>query len=178
MKAFIVGVAICILLVMFLLFIQCYHELKIQQINLKYCTDECSSTAVLYYYDNYESNHLDGKKIFKEHEGLKGIKATINCYLNVNNDLNFVDNKIFKDKVHYKVYFFNGNGECNVYQDGIRERSFNFVFPYLYKDELLKYYKCISEPNVVVTIDIGKYYSNFFTTEYDIIMSSGYEYVN
>lgn len=178
MKAFIVGVAICILLVIFLFFIQCYHELKLQQINLKYCTDECSSTAALYYDEVLEKNSLEGLKIFNENEGIKGVESIIDSYLNVNKDLNFVDNKIFKGSVHYSVYFFNGNGKCNVYQDGIKESSFSFTFPYLYKDKFLGYYKCISEPNVIVTINIGKYYSSIFTTNYDVIMSSGYEYVH
>lgn len=177
MKGFIVGVALSILLIIFLFFIQCYYELKIQEVNLKYCADECSSTAVLYYDVVLEKNSLEGLKIFKENEGIIGVESIIDSYLNVNKDLNFVNGKIFKDRLHYSVYFFNGNGKCDVYQDGTKDKSFNFTFPYLYKDNLLEYYKCISEPNVIVTINIGKYYSQFFTTNYNIIMSSGYEYV-
>ena len=174
MKPLLVGVALIIIIMIMLVFQVDNYNYRLESIFLKYCSDEASNSASLFY---DESNYKDGYKVFNEKEGIKSIENVIKNYLKTDNLLIPLKNSYWSDKIQYTVYFFNDNLTCNIYKNGIWSKTFNFSYPYMYVDEELKYNKSISKACVIVTINAGKTrYRLSFLEKPVCIRSSGYEY--
>lgn len=158
MKAFISGLAIIILLIFILIYQSDTYYYRLECQNLKYCCEEASNTATLYY--NLDKND---KKIFDEQEGIRAIEKTIQNYI--------------KDKnADYIAYFFDDDLQCSVYKNGTKTEEFTFTYPYLYTDSQMLYKKTVASPTIIVTINAGKFKYRIDVIEPILIRSSGYEY--
>ncbi|QSX04913.1 hypothetical protein JYG23_09435 [Sedimentibacter sp. zth1] len=180
MKPFIVGLALCILLLFLIVFQTDNYNCRLESQNLKYCADEASASASLFF-DNISvenaNDFTSGYKIFDEKEGIIAIERVIQVYLKTDSSLLPTLKSYWEDKINYTVYFFDDDLICNVYTNGIKTDSFMFNYPFLYTDELLYYNKTIAKPIVIVTINAGKSrYRLNFISQITIVRSSGYEY--
>ncbi|MBM3713897.1 MAG: hypothetical protein FJW56_10795, partial [Actinobacteria bacterium] len=57
--------------------------------------------------------------------------------------------------MEYKVYFYDDSGICKVYFNGSFEREEVFTYGNTHRDDWTAYNIVISDPTVVVTINIG-----------------------
>ncbi len=174
MKPLLVGVALIIILLIMIVFQVDNYNYRLESNFLKYCADEASNSASLFY---DEIDYSNGKKIYNEVEGLKVIEYVIENYLKTDATLVPLRSSYWKDKIQYTAYFFDDDLLCSVYKNGIKVNSFSFSYPYLYTDEDLNYKKSIGKSCVIVTINAGKtkYRLNFIAKPF-CIRSSGYEY--
>lgn len=175
MKPLITGIAILIILLMILTFQIDNYEMRLEQDYLKYCCDEASASASLFY-DEKEFKS-SGEKIYIESEGLKAIERIIETWLKTDSLLNPKSESYYTENIKYTAYFFNDNGICNVYKNRVKKSTFCFTYPYLFTDELMIYNKTIGDACIIVTIDAGisKYHLKFLQGS-NMIRSSGYEY--
>ncbi len=174
MKPLIVGIALIIVILIMLVFQIDNYDYRLQSNFLKFCADEASNSASLFYYENEFKN---GLKIFNEADGIKSIEHVIQNYLKTDNGLTPLRESYWSDKITYTAYFFNDNLSCSVYKNGVKTDSFNFTYPYLYTDKELNYKKSVGKASVIVTINAGKInYRLSFIAKPICIRSSGYEY--
>lgn len=174
MKPLIVGIALIIIILIMLVFQIDNYNYRLQSNFLKFCADEASNSASLFYDEN---NFKNGIKIYNEVDGIKSIEHVIQNYLKTDNGLSPLKESYWTDKISYTAYFFNDNLTCNVYKNGIKTETLNFVYPFTYTDSELHYKKTFSKATVIVTINAGKInYRLSFTSKPICIRSSGYEY--
>lgn len=174
MKPLISGIAIILIILIMVVFQIDNYNCRLQSSFLKYCADEASNSASLFY-DEFEFSN--GQKIFKDKEGIKAIENVIKNYLKTDNDLFPLSQSYWSEKISYTAYFFNDDLSCIVYKDGVKINTFNFEYPYLYTDTKLNYKKTVGQASVIVTIDAGKgRYRLNLSSKPKCIRSSGYEY--
>ncbi|QSX05475.1 hypothetical protein JYG23_12430 [Sedimentibacter sp. zth1] len=174
MKAFIVGIALIILMTLMLVFQSDNYNCRLETENLKYCCEEASDSASLCYTEIHDKK---GYKIYDEQEGIRVIERTIKNYLKTNENLEPIPKSYWTEKINYTAYFFDDDKTCSIYRNGAKIKESVFNYPFLFTDEELQYKKSISSPNVIVTINAGKSkYRLSFIKPKDIIRSSGYEY--
>lgn len=180
MKPFIVGVALIILLLFTLIFEIDYYDYRIESQNLKYCADEASASAALFYESYNYNNEIEfegGYKVYNESDGIKAIEKVIQVYLATDYSLNPKHNSYWTSPISYNAYFFDDDLVCSVYKNGIKKSEFRFSYPYLFEDELLGYNKSVSKPSIIVTINAGvNSFRLDFLNSRDVIRSSAYEY--
>ncbi|WP_312648908.1 hypothetical protein [Aminipila sp.] len=135
----------------------------LQQEQLKHICDDCSAAAMLYY---DEDSFAKGDKVFNKTAGNDAIE-----YL-IQND--------FKDQPkEYLTYYFEGDGTMTRYNGSqlVGEEK-GIEYPYTFEEKLTGYKSLVSEPRVIVTIDMGDYdYRLTFMRDQRLIRTSGYEYV-
>lgn len=174
MKPLISGIAIIIIILFMLVFQVDNYNFRLQSNFLKHCADEASNSALLFYDENEFKN---GKKIFKESDGIKVIEHVIQSYLKTDSGLAPLNESYWTDRISYTAYFFNDDLTCNVYKNGIKTETFNFNYPYRYTDEEMSYIKSVAKASIIVTINAGKVrYRLTFSAKPICIRSSGYEY--
>lgn len=174
MKPLIAGISLIIIILIMLVFQADNYNYRLQSNFLKFCADEASNSASLFY---DEDKFRSGQKIFNEEEGIKSIENVIKNYLKTDNTLSPLKESYWTDNISYTAYFFNDNLLCSVYENGIKTDSFNFTYPYLYDDIQLHYKKSVAKASVIVTINAGKVrYRLNFSSKPICIRSSGYEY--
>lgn len=190
MKPFIVGLAIIIFFLFLLVFWQDHLNYRIDRQVLKYCAEEASSSAMLYFRpDEFNT----GIKVFDENEGKKAIEQVIRYWLKLG-DYEFDG----IGKVSYTAYFFDdytdssGKLYYRVIKDGQLIGGDYFKYKSSMSDGVVehqfddgngkfKYKKYISHPTVVVTINTGRGYfrSSFILGEEpELVRSAAYEYFN
>ncbi|MPN58757.1 hypothetical protein SDC9_206470 [bioreactor metagenome] len=79
----------------------------------------------------------------------------------------------------YFTYYFDGDGTVTVYKgrDKIAEDK-GITYPYLFEEKLTGYKSMVTEPRVIVTINMGLFdYRLTFMKDQRLIRTSGYEYV-
>lgn len=173
MKILIVTMAILMIFSMFMVF-QLDNNLYIRELeNLKYVTDEASSTA-LQFYDEVQFSH--GYKYFNKAEGNKAIYYLITENLNLNSDL--TPNKYWQDTIEYYVYYIDDSSTMTTYKDGLLQSQVPITFNYMFTEPLTGYKKLITEPTVIVTINAGRPKFRLpFITMSDAVRTSAYEYL-
>jgi hypothetical protein len=158
MKPLITGVAIAILFSMFLVFQQDHNRFLRQQEDLKHIADDVAASTAGYC---NEDEYSEGRFIFNQAEGNKVLEYQLKSLLHLNDS--FVpQDRYWKDKVSYKVYFFDDS---------------NTTYPHIFVDADTGYTKAITQPTVVVTVNAGKprYRLPFMPLE-DTIRSGAYEW--
>lgn len=135
----------------------------LKQEQLKHVADDCSAAAMLYY---SEDEFGGGYKVFNKTEGNNAVE-----YL--------VENNLSNTPEEYFTYYFDGNGTVTVYKgrDKITENK-GIIYPYLFEEKLTGYKSMVTEPRVIVTINMGMFdYRLTFMDDQRLIRTSGYEYV-
>lgn len=135
----------------------------LKQEQLKHVADDCSAAAMLYY---SEDEFGGGYKVFNKTAGNDAVE-----YL-VGNNLSDLPEEYF-------TYYFDGDGTITVYKGRNKiAENMGITYPYLFEEELTGYKSMITEPRVIVTINMGRFdYRLTFMDEQRLIRTSGYEYV-
>lgn len=173
MKAFIISLALIIVLASFNTF-QIDNNKYLQSRELyKMAADDCADAAALFYDEEEFSN---GIKIFNKHEGNKVILHILNKALGASGELAW-RNKYVSNMYNYFVYYIDGDGTYTSYKGNTVIEKKRIVFPYTFRESLTEYEQIIYEATVVVTIDAGKFnYRLRFIEDPDLVRTSGYEY--
>lgn len=110
------------------------------QEQLKHTADDCSAAAMLYYDEGFFS---EGCKVFNKTEGNHAVE-----YL--------IKNNLWTQPEAYYTYYFDGNGKMAAYKGRqlLREEG-GISYPYLFREGLTGYESLVTEPRVIVTIDMG-----------------------
>lgn len=174
MKQLLLGVALTIFFLGFMLFTNHSNEYTREIEKMKLAVDECAASAALYY---DETAFTRGEKIYNATEGIEAIEYFIKEYLHTDASLTPNTTAYWEEQVEYYAYFYDDDLKCDVYKDGSRINRFDFNYGDLYTDPLLGYIKSIGEPIVIVTINAGMKDFIFNLTPKAGIRSSGYEYV-
>lgn len=175
MKQLIFGVAMVILCSMFLVFQNDDNTFIREYEKLKYVADEISNSGAIF---KDLQEYSEGKLTFNYIEGNKAIDYQLKKLLKLDNS--FIPlSGYWRDKIHYKVYYFDNSNMMKVYEDGNLVEQTPFTFNYLFKDKDTEYTKLIVDPTVVVTINAGRprFRLSFLNDlNRQVIRSSAYEW--
>lgn len=128
------------------------------------------------YYEN--EAFFDGEKVYNKEESNKCIKDIIFSGLDLDESGVVRNNTFLEDnQVHYTSYFMDETGDFSKYVDGNLSSTEKVTLPYTFTEALNGYTKQITEPMVIVTIDMGDYdYKMGFINDIRLVRTSGYEY--
>lgn len=138
MKAFIVGWAIVILGMNWLVYKQDSDMHQEQMMRLKNVCQESAAAAAQYY---IKEDYKNGKYVFNRTEGIKAAEDVIKYNLKLDNNFNPLPNTYWRDKVTYTITFLDDS---------------NTNYPYLYTDPSGMLTHTITTPTVVVSINAGR----------------------
>lgn len=176
MKFYIITIAMVIVLGVFMVFHVENDRYNVFQADLKSLTNDCAGAAILYYdHDAYS----DGNKVFKKEEGESVIRALIQEYFYLDDNMNFPNDfsKHLSGTVHYKTFYFDYQG-LTIYEDGQFQSKEALTYPYLFRDENSDFVKQITDATVIVTVDCGDFdFSLAFLDSPKLIRTSAYEFV-
>ncbi len=143
MKVFIVFLALVLLNVNMMVFQDDYLMYENLQKSVKVIADDCAyGSAMLYDEESYGEGFLK----YDTEEATKYIQHVIDKY-----NIGTTDS-LMKD-LHYKAYFFDDFGQCQVLDDGLEKETFGVEYPYIFIDDQ-GYEEKVSEPMVKVVISV------------------------
>lgn len=169
------GIALVILCTIFTVFQQDNDRYIEEYEKLKYTADEVASSGAAYK-DLIEYSY--GKMVFNYAEGNKAVSYQIKALLKLDDSFNPL-NTYWRDKISYKVYYYDHSNIAKIYENGSLVEEKSFSFNYLFQDKDTGYTKLIVEPTVIVTINAGKprfRLTLFDTSNIDAIRSTAYEW--
>lgn len=175
MKPLIIGVALTVILVMFMAFQTDNNALIRAMTDLKFQADDLAATGSLFYDSNAFAS---GLKVYDLTKANAEIAFLLQSNLGLNASYVPVNNKYWKEPFSVSITYFDDSMIAKRFVNGSLVNSFAFTYGTLYTEPSTSYVRLISEPTVIATINAGK--PNFrlsFLTPKNAIQTSAYEYI-
>ncbi|MGD9677610.1 MAG: hypothetical protein AB7V16_04460 [Vulcanibacillus sp.] len=138
MKAFIIGIALFFVFMIFTIYQYDYNFHQEQVYNLKFVAEEVAAGAAQYI---LIEDFTEGKLIFNQSESIKAVEYILQKNLKLNSNLFPESNSYWQEQINYEIKFFDDS---------------NTAYPYLYEDVNKFITLTITDPTVVITINAGK----------------------
>lgn len=173
MNVHITSGAIFMLFLTFLLYQIDVNDFFIAQEMVKFHADEAAASGSLRY---DQAEFADGFKVYDDPLSNLAIESVIEENFGLDNSLTPGPDSYYQEQFEYYSYFFDDSGLMRTYDNGTFVSQTAFSYGDMFTEPLTGYNKLITEPTVVVTIDAGPARMRF-TSAFDIIRTSAYEYV-
>ncbi len=158
MKAYIIGLALCFVFMIFTTYQSEYNLHQEQAFNLKFVAEEAAAGAAQYILlDQYTNGYL----VFNKIESIKAIEYILHKNLKLSLELFPGTNSYFTQQIQYDIRFFDDS---------------NTNFPYLYEDLINRFTLTISNPTVVIIVNAGKSRYKLIDNPPDVISIAAHEW--
>ena len=106
-------------------------------------------------------DYTDGKLIFNQSESTKAVEYILQKNLKLNSNLFPESNSYWQEQIHYEINFFDDS---------------TTAYPYLYEDVNKFITLTITDPTVVITINVGKPRYRLLDNPPNVIRTAAHEW--
>lgn len=138
MMKFLIGVLLIFISAWFTAYQDQYNRYERYMLKAKFDAEEVAAAAAQYF---MPIEYSEGKYVFNQQEGIKAAEYILKKRLELDNAFKPSLNTYWTDTITYKIEFFDDS---------------NTIYPYLYTHESSYFTEVITNPTVVVTINLGK----------------------
>lgn len=138
MKTFLMGAAMVLLFTLFLYFQEDHDRFQRYDFRAKYAAEEAAAAAAQYIQND---QYGEGKLVFNQEEAIKAAEYMLKTHLSLDNQFKPIPGTYWLDQMSYKIEFFDES---------------NTTFPKLYEHESNYFTMVITDPTVVITVNLGR----------------------
>lgn len=156
MKVFLIGMAMALVSMLFIVFQEEYNRFNRYLHKEKFTTEEVAAAASQY---RYLSDYSEGRIVFNQPEAIKAAEYVLKKNLKLNEDFTPLDNSYWKDTISYTIEFFDDS---------------NTTFPFLYEHDTNYFTLTLTDPTVIVTINLGSPDFSTFTNSHSFFRTAAH----
>lgn len=167
MKWFIIGGAMLMLSLWFMLFQNDNDRHLLESEHLKFTAQEAAAAAAQYF---VEEDYAEGSYVFNQAEGIEAAEYIIKNNLELENDFEPQKSSYWTKKVTYNIEFFD--------DETITHTASCTQFPCLYVHETTDFALALTVPTIIITIYAGEARYTLFEKPPEVYRTGAHEWVD